>query len=54
MLLLKWGIRMFLDLIKCGIANRAMGMSMAVIALLFLGVVIAAAKVAAPFIYTLF
>ncbi len=54
MLLLKWIIRMLVDLVKFGLANRAMGMSLAVITLLFLGVVIVAAKVAAPFIYTLF
>lgn len=54
MLLLKWAIRMIEDLIKCGIANRANGMSIAIITLLFLGVVIAAAEVVAPFIYTLF
>jgi hypothetical protein len=54
MLLLKWIIRMVVDLVKFGIANRAMGMSLAVIALLFLGVVIVAAKVTAPFLYTLF
>jgi hypothetical protein len=45
---------MFLDLVRFGIVNRAMGMSLAVLSLLFLGLVIIAAKVAAPFIYTLF
>ena len=54
MLLLKWIIRMFVDLLRFGIANRAMGMSLAVITLLFMGVVIVAAKITAPFIYTLF
>jgi hypothetical protein len=54
MLFAKWAIRMFVDLIRFGIANRAMGMSLAVIALLFLGLVIIAAKVATPLIYTLF
>lgn len=54
MLLLKWSVRMLVDLIKFGLANRAIGMSFAVIALLFLGVVIIAAKFTAPFIYTLF
>jgi hypothetical protein len=54
MLLLKWILRMLVDLVKFGITNRAMGMSLAVIALLFLGLVIIAAKVTAPFIYTLF
>jgi hypothetical protein len=54
MLLPKWIIRMLVDLLRFGIVNRAMGMSLAVIGLLFLGVVIVAAKIAAPFIYTLF
>ncbi len=54
MLLFKWLIRMLVDLVRFGITNRAMGMSLGVIALLFLGVVIVAAKVAAPLIYTLF
>lgn len=52
--MLKWILKMLLDLLKFGIVNRAIGMSLAVICLLFLGVVIVAAKVAAPFIYTLF
>ena len=54
MLFTKWAMRMFLDLIRFGIANRAMGMSLAVLALIFLGFMIIAAKIAAPFIYTLF
>ena len=54
MLFVKWASRIFADLVKFGLVNRALGMSLAVIALLFLGVVIIAAKVAAPFIYTLF
>jgi hypothetical protein len=54
MLLLKWAIRMLVDLVRFGIVNRAMGMSIAVITLLFLGIIIVAAKIAAPFIYTLF
>jgi hypothetical protein len=54
MLTAKWVIKMFLDLVRFGLANRAIGMSLAVISLLFLGLVIVAAKVTAPFIYTLF
>jgi hypothetical protein len=54
MLLSKWIIRMLVDLLRFGLVNRAMGMSLAVIALLLLGLVIVAAKVAAPFVYTLF
>ncbi len=54
MLLLKWIFRMIVDLVRFGRANRAMGMTLAVIALLFAGVVVIAAKVTAPFLYTLF
>ena len=54
MLLMKWLFRMLADLIRFGIVNRAFAMSLAVISLLVLGLVIIAAKIAAPFIYTLF
>lgn len=54
MISLKWLFRMLADLVCFGIANRAIGMSLAVISLLFLGLVIIAVKVTAPFIYTLF
>jgi hypothetical protein len=54
MITLKWLFRMLADLVYFGIANRAIGMSLAVISLLFLGLVIIAVKVTAPFIYTLF
>jgi hypothetical protein len=54
MLFAKWASRLLVDLIRFGLVNRAMGMSLAVIALLFLGFIIVAAKITAPFIYTLF
>jgi hypothetical protein len=54
MITLKWLFRMLADLVWFGIANRALGMSLAVILLLFLGLVILAVKVTAPFVYTLF
>jgi len=54
MLLLKWVVRMLVDLARFGVANRAIGMSFAVIALLFVGLAIIAAKISAPLIYTLF
>jgi hypothetical protein len=54
MLTLKWIFRMLFDLVMFGVTNRAIGMSMAVIGLLFLGVMILAVKITAPFIYTLF
>ena len=43
-----------MDLIIFGVTNRALGMSLAVISLLFLGFLIVAVKVTAPFLYTLF
>jgi hypothetical protein len=54
MITLKWLFRMLADLVSFGIANRALGMSLGVILLLFLGLVILAVKVTAPFVYTLF
>jgi len=54
MLMLKWIVRMLVDLVMFGIANRAIGMSLTVISLLFLGLIIIAAKITAPFIYTIF
>jgi hypothetical protein len=45
---------MFVDLVRFGIANRAVGMSLTIVALLFLGLIVVAAKLTAPFIYTLF
>lgn len=54
MLTIKWLMKMIRDLILFGIVNRAMFMSLAVLGLLLLGIIIIAAKVAAPFIYTLF
>lgn len=54
MLLIKWLFRLLYDLVLFGIVNRAIGMSLTVICLLFLGIVIVATKAAAPFIYTLF
>jgi len=54
MLLLKWVTRMLVDLVRFGVVNRAPGMSVAVLALLFMGIIIIAVKITAPFIYTLF
>jgi|GEM_PF-5447102 len=42
------------DLVGFGVANRAVGMSLSILALLFLGLIVVAAKLTAPFIYTLF
>lgn len=54
MITIKWIARMFLELLRFGIANQAMGMSLAVITFLILGAVVVAVKITAPFIYTLF
>lgn len=54
MLRLKWAGRLLRDVVAYGVVNRAPGMSLAVIVLLLLGAVVVAAKVSAPFIYTLF
>ncbi len=54
MIKIKWLFIMIKDLLLFGIANRAIGMSLAVLSFLFLGLVIIAVKVTAPFIYTLF
>lgn len=54
MLTIRWALRMLADLVKFGLVNRAIGMSLAVISLLFLGLIIVATKIVAPFIYTLF
>ncbi len=54
MLLLKWIRRLLCDIIRHGFANRSMGMSLAIIILLVLGLVIIGTHVSAPFIYTLF
>lgn len=54
MLRLFWLSRMVRDVLMFGIVNRSPAMSLTVLALLFLGLVVLAAKVSAPFIYTLF
>ncbi len=54
MLRLRWIARLIHDVILAGIVNRSMTASIFVLGLLVLGVVIAAAQVSAPFIYTLF
>lgn len=54
MISVRWMFRLLVDLLGFGITNRALGMSLAVLLLLLLGVLIVAVKVTAPFIYTLF
>jgi hypothetical protein len=54
MLIVKWFSKMVLDTVALGYANRSPGISLSILALLVIGVVIAAAQISAPFIYTLF
>lgn len=54
MLRLKWGVRMLRDVARFGWVNSSPAMSVTILVLLLVGVVIGAAQVSAPFIYTLF
>lgn len=54
MLMLKWAARMLRDVVRLGWVNRSPAMSLTILLLLLVGLVIGAAQVSAPFIYTLF
>jgi hypothetical protein len=54
MLFLKWTWRLLRDVVTFGIVNRSPATSFTILLLLVIGLVIAAAHVSAPFIYTLF
>jgi hypothetical protein len=54
MLFLRWTARLLRDVALFGIANRSLAMSATILLFLLVGLVIAAAQVSAPFIYTLF
>ncbi len=54
MLYMKWTLRMTRDIVLFGVINRSLAMSFSILLLLVVGLVIAAAQVSAPFIYTLF
>lgn len=54
MIATRWIFRLLFDLVRFGVTNRALGMSVAVLLLLMLGLLIVAVKITAPFIYTLF
>jgi hypothetical protein len=54
MLLLRWSIRLLRDVVMFGIVNRSLAMSFWILFFLAIGLVVAAAQVSAPFIYTLF
>ena len=51
---LKWGIKLLTDVMRMSVVNKAYGMGIAMIGLLLLGLLLSAAQVSAPFIYTLF
>ncbi len=54
MLFLKWTWRLLRDVVMFGIVNRSPLISFSILLFLAIGLVIAAAQVSAPFIYTLF
>jgi hypothetical protein len=54
MLALKWFWRLLRDAVWVGIVNRSPLQSLVVVFLIFLGLLIVASQVSAPFIYTLF
>ena len=54
MLLLNWSTRLLRDVVMFGFVNRSLMMSLSILFFLVVGLVIAAAQVSAPFIYTLF
>ncbi len=54
MLFGRWTWRLLVDIVRFGFVNRSLAMSMSVLFLLAIGLVIAAAQISAPFIYTLF
>lgn len=54
MLFLHWTSRLLRDVILFGIVNRSPMMTLSILFFLVLGLVVAAAQVSAPFIYTLF
>jgi hypothetical protein len=54
MITFKWMIRMIGDVMLYGMVNRSLLMPFVILLLLGVGLVVVAAKVSAPFIYTLF
>ncbi len=54
MLLARWTLRMVRDVVLFGVVNRSPMMSLGILGLLVIGLVVGAAQVSAPFIYTLF
>ena len=54
MLAIKWFCRLLCDTLVMGIANRSPWQSLFILVLVFVGLLITASQVSAPFIYTLF
>lgn len=49
-----WLYLLIRDILWFGVVNRSMALSLAILLLLFTGVLAIGAKISAPFIYTLF
>ena len=54
MLSIKWFLRMLLDVAAYGWTNRSFGLAAMILVLLGIGLIIGAATVSAPWIYTIF
>ncbi len=54
MLFLKWLGKLVFDTVHMGVVNRSLAMSIGILLVLLLGLVIVAAQISAPYIYTLF
>jgi hypothetical protein len=54
MLYAKWLSKLLFDTIHMGIVNRSLLVSIGILLALLFGLVIAAAQISAPYIYTLF
>ncbi|MDZ4829126.1 MAG: hypothetical protein SGJ09_02880 [Phycisphaerae bacterium] len=52
--LIQWVLRLLRDVVMFGFVNRSLALSVCILFFLAVGLVIAAAQVSAPFIYTLF
>ena len=51
---LRWLLRMLVDIVLLGFVNGSFGMSLALLALLVIGLTMVVAQVSQAFIYTLF
>jgi len=53
-LLLKWSLRLIFDTVRMGLVNGSLAMSVGILLILLGGLLIGAAQISAPYIYTLF